>query len=305
MTLKPDLSIEETEVIPSQVKVTRLTYAEADALITAGESAVLTALAALAEQNVERRLDTGAVIIELPEAHISVSLGQNSEENRISVEPAAAYRSAGMVRECMLWAGEGIARWAMQKQLPFPYISQEAGELPDRRLYGLAGAWQLRRCMRPRTMSGKPAVHWGLGLDQYAQVSSPLRRYLDLLCHQQIRAWLNSGLYKGLKPLNEEEVLYRAAAAEAAVAAVNRAERASRAHWITVYLAEELRHGMGDSRWEGVVLDRKGNKGTVIIPALGLETQLGLRGNEEANDKVILSLSRVKIPEGEAVFSLQ
>ena len=292
--LKPDLNIEETEIIPSLVKVTRLTYEEADRIINDGSNA-LAALSALAGQNLERRLDSGAVVIELPEAHIRVS--GEGQEKKISVEAIGRYRSAEMIRECMIWAGEGAARWALQRQLAFPFISQEAGELPGKRLAGFAGAHQIRRCMRGRTLSAKPAVHWGLGLDAYTQVTSPLRRYTDLLCHQQIRLFLGSGAYQGQKPLGEEEILLRALAAEAAAAITVRAERASRAHWLAVYLADKK-----DSLWDGVVLDRKGNKGTLIVPALGIETQVNLRGNEEPNENVKLKFSSVKIPEGEINF---
>ena len=305
--LKQDLSIGEIDIIPSLLRVTRLSYEEADGLIAAAESGkggnagtALAALAALAERNVERRLDTGAVVIDFPDAHIHVKLGDQGESgssfavNSISVEPIGSYRSADMVRECMIWAGEGAARWALQKQAPFPFISQEAGELPGKRLSGFAGAWQLRRCMRPRSLSAKPGVHWGLGLDAYTQVTSPLRRYTDLICHQQIRAVL-----RGKKPFGEEEVLFRVSAAEAAASAAIRAERASRAHWLAVYLSDKK-----GSVWEGVVLDRKAHKGTVIIPGLGLETQISLRGNEELNDTVRLSLLSVKIPEGEVGFGI-
>ena len=328
--LNPDFTIKETDIMPSLIRVTRLTYAEADALIDgAGDSnskaaTLLSALAHIAEHNVERRLDTGAVIIDLPEVHIHVELGENGE-NKVSVEPHNLYRSTSLVRECMVLAGEGAARWALQRRLPFPYISQEAGELPAKRLDGLAGAWQLRRCMRPRALSAKPGVHWGLGLDEYTQVTSPLRRYTDLLCHQQIRAWLNKnggGTAQGEEPLDEEEVLLRVSAAEAAAAAATRAERASRAHWLAVYLSDNLqfdnlrfgkrrfdnRHLANQDKkeltWEAVVLDRKGNRGTVIIPALGLETQVNMNGSEKPNDKVNLKLSLVKIPEGEAGFNL-
>jgi len=308
LVLNPDLTIKETEIFPSVVKVTRLTYAEADAIIDGGgkdgggqTAAILSALAGIAERNAERRLDTGAVMIDLPEAHIHVSLGAGGE-NSVCVQQISSRRSADMVRECMVLAGEGAARWALQRRLPFPYISQEAGELPEKRLEGLAGAWQLRRCMRPRSLSAKPGVHWGLGLDEYTQVTSPLRRYTDLLCHQQIRAWLNRNEGRGEEPLTEEEVLFRVSAAEAAAAAASRAERASRAHWLAVYLLEKMPEK--DTMWEAVVLDRKGNKGTVIIPALGLETQVSMRGTEKPNDSVTLALSSVKIPEGEAGFAL-
>jgi len=299
IVLKPDLTIDEVDISPSTIKVTRLSYEEADNLIAAADAGkgseagnTLAALAALAERNVERRLDTGAVVIDLPDAHFKVHLGQNPDENSISIEPIGSFRSADMVRECMIWAGEGAARWALQKQVPFPFISQEAGELPEKRLPGLAGAWQLRRCMRPRNLSAKPGVHWGLGLDSYTQVTSPLRRYTDLICHQQIRSVL-----RGEKPFGEEEVLFRVSAAEAAASAASRAERASRAHWLSVYLSDKK-----NSAWEGVVLDRKANKGTVIIGSLGLETQISLKGNEEPNDTVNLCLLSAKIPEGETGF---
>jgi exoribonuclease-2 len=308
--LKPNLAIADIEIFPSLVRVTRLSYEKADTLIAEGgkDGEVLAALSALAERNTERRLDTGAVMIDLPEVHIEVSVGNNEEslvseasvsENRVSVEPIGSYRSADIVRECMVLAGEGAARWALQRKLPFPFISQEAGELPEKRLTGFAGAWQLRRCMRPRSLSSKPAVHWGLGLDEYTQVTSPLRRYTDLICHQQIRAWLAREAGREQQPLGEDEILFRAGAAEAAASAVIRAEKASRAHWIAVYLS-----GKKDSLWDGVVLDRKGSRGTVIIPALGIETQLNLRGNENPNDKISLSFSSARIPEGEVFFSL-
>lgn len=301
ITLKPDLTIGEIEIAPSLIRVKRLSYAEADKLITGEKNennsaalrTMLQTLSGLMERNTERRLDTGAVMIDFPDAHIQV------KENRVSVEPIGQYRSADMIRECMILAGEGTARWALQRKLPFPFISQEAGELPGKRLPGLAGAWQLRRCMRPRALSAKPAVHWGLGLDEYTQVTSPLRRYIDLVCHQQIRAFLSAGAYRELSPLNEDEVLFRISAAEAAASAANRAERASRAHWLAVYLLDKKA-----SLWDALVLDRKGNRGTVIIPALGFETQASLRGTVEPNEQVSLSLSSVRIPEGEVFFSM-
>ena len=93
--------------------------------------------------------------------------------------------------------------------------------------------------------------------------------------------------------------MFRASAAEAAAAAASRTEKASRAHWLAVYLSDK-KHSI----WDAVVLDRKGARGTVIIPALGIETQVNLRANGEPNENVRLSLSSVKIPEGELSFIL-
>jgi exoribonuclease-2 len=311
LVLTPEGAIAETAVMPSLVRVRRLTYAQADAEADAwvdapvgsvaapvGDPALrgdMAALFRLADRNLKRRLAAGAIPIELPEVHISVDEGQ------VAIKPDIPYRSAAMVRECMLLAGEGAARWAAcgpaGQRLPFPYVCQETGELPDGILPGLAGSYQLRRCMRPRSLSVKAGSHWGLGLDEYTQVTSPLRRYTDLLAHQQIRAALKAGIYRDRLPLGEDELLPVLAAGEAAAQAASQAERASRAHWTAVYLSDK-----GDSLWDGVLVDRKGNRGVVIIPDLGLETQVPLKGDLKPNDPVRLAVSSVRIPEGEAVF---
>ncbi|MDR0473477.1 MAG: RNB domain-containing ribonuclease [Treponema sp.] len=305
--LNKDLTIAQTSIFPSKILVTRLSYEEADILVedrarepadkaAAGET--LARLFDLAARNLERRLNTGAVQIEMPETHIHI-IGEG-DEKRISVEPVVPRRSSDMVRECMILAGEACAGWAIKNRLPIPFISQEEGELPGSsheaqgfRFKGLAGCWQLRRCMRPRSISVKPGVHWGLGLDQYTQVTSPLRRYTDLLCHQQIRAFLKQG-----PVLSKDEIILRIGIAEAAASAAVKAERASRQHWLAVYLS-----GKKDSSWEGVVLDVKGSRAAVLIPCLGIETQVNLKGNAEPNENIELVLLSVNIPEGEMLFT--
>jgi exoribonuclease-2 len=288
MILNEDSSIADTEIFPSFVNITRLTYEEADKKAASPEFApLLSSLCTVAEANFKRRQQNGAVSIDLPEVHISV-YGES-----VSIEPVKPSRAAFMVQECMLIAGEAAARWAMQRKIAFPFVSQDASELPKKLLPGFAGSYQLRRCMRPRALSTKPADHFGLGLAVYTQVTSPLRRYTDLLAHQQIRLFL-----RGEHPLSEEEVLMRLAASEAAALATVRAERASRAHWTAVYLFDKKQ-----SVWEGVLVEKKDNKSVVLIPDLGVETQVSIRSDFEPNEKIRLSLSSVRAPKAEILFN--
>jgi exoribonuclease-2 len=294
MTLNSGGEIENTEIFPSTVKVSRLTYKDADELadnsvynsIHSTEAAVLRDLFMLAERNFNRRSASGAINIELPEIHMELNQG------RVTIEPIVPYRSADMVRECMLLAGEGTGIWAMQRSVPFPYIEQEVAEIPDEIFPGMAGSYQLRRCMRPRLLSLKPGRHGGLGLNTYTQVTSPLRRYTDLLAHIQIRASLRGGAI-----LPPDETAARLAAGEAAAAAVTQAERASRGHWIMVYLSDKK-----DSVWDAIALEKKGNRWAAMIPALALETQVSLRKEIAPNEPLKLILKSVNIPRGEAVF---
>ena len=301
LRLVPGGAPENIEIFPSVVKVFRLSYEEADRIALArttdgGDSDAasdLAALISLGKANTARRVKAGAVMIDLPETHIAVDI----PGRRITVEPNVSNAATAMVRECMLLAGEAATYWASSRALPFPYICQESGDLPNDPLPGLAGSWQLRRCMRPRTLSVKPGAHAGLGLAGYTQVTSPLRRYTDLLTHQQIRAALGIGAYGGRRPLLEDELLPALAAGEASSAAVVHAERASRNHWLAVYLS-----GMKDSQWDGVILEKKGAYAVLIIPALGLETQISLKSEADLNDTVRLTLASVKIPQAQAVF---
>jgi exoribonuclease-2 len=151
--------------------------------------------------------------------------------------------------------------------------------------------------MRPRSVSARPGSHWGLGLDGYSQVTSPLRRYTDFLAHQQIHSWLHreSGIANET-PLDEEELLLRLAAGDVAASAVTQAERASKTHWTVVYLEELLSGGTGgELLWDAVITEKRANGLGVIIPDLGLETQTG--GTGSPNDPIKLSLKSVRIPE--------
>ena len=288
MTLDESSKIINTEIFASIVKVQRITYEQADKELNFKDterSDALRALYNLAQLNFKRRCAAGAVNIELPETRIYIEGGQ------VKIDRIPSYHSAFIVKECMIIACEGSAAWAAGNGLAFPFIGQEVemqGKIPQ----GIAGSWALRKCMRPRILSVKPARHQGLGLDIYTQVTSPLRRYTDLLTHMQIRAFLRGG-----KTLNADEISARLGYSEAASTAVVQAERSSNNHWTMVYLEDKK-----DSVWEAAVLEKKGGRWAVIIPALALETQAALHNDVAPNANVKLILKSVNIPKCEAVF---
>jgi len=109
-----------------------------------------------------------------------------------------------------------------------------------------------RRLFRPSQTKGVPEPHAGLGLDAYVRATSPLRRYQDLLAHQQIRTALRGG-----SVLPTEALAERYGVADVASAVVRRAERLSNQHWKLVYLQQ-------NASWEGdavVVLLRRQHDG--------------------------------------------
>jgi len=279
------------EIVPSWVRVTRLTYAEAETQLDAEP---LRGLYRLAQRHAARRRENGGVMLDLPEVKIRVVDGQ------VLIRPIVSLKSRMLVTEAMLLAGEAAARFALDHGIPFAFATQSPPDSSDRPtlraepqgVADLAGMFALRRALKPSEMSGLPAPHAGLGLEVYSRATSPLRRYLDLVAHQQLRAFL-----RGAELLESQEMLLRIGAAEAVTGLVNQAERLSNRHWTLVYL---LAHP--DWRGEGVLVEKHGAQGTLLIPELNLEPRVHLRGEWLLNSVAPLALVGVNLPELEAHF---
>lgn len=289
MRVDPEGSIAEAEVMTSTVKVRRTHYAEADRFMDADEAPELAALAGIAEARKARRLSQGAIEIDIPEVRVFVKNGQ------VEISELPETRSSGIVRELMLLAGEGLARWAWERKLPFPFYSQEAPAEAGAAAEGqtLSAQFARRRLMRGGITGPTPAAHRGLGLPFYAQATSPLRRYQDLLGHMQARAFL-----EGREVLSADEVMRKCAEALAGSAATRQAERSSELHWTLAWL---LQH----PGWEGEgVIVGAGGQGSwqVYIPSLGLETRLRLGPGHELDEKLTLRTARIDIPKLESSF---
>ncbi len=280
--------LENVEISPSLVRVTRLTYNEVETRLA---EEPFQNLYRLAQRYQQQRQKNGAVFIELPEVKVRVIDGQ------VVIRPLPPLRSRDLVTEAMLMAGEAAARFALERHIPFPFSTQSPPETPlraDQNPTGLAEMFALRRQLKPSQMKSAPSPHSGLGLTAYVQATSPLRRYLDLVVHQQLRAYL-----RGQPPLGTPELLERVGAAEAIRSSTRRAERFARKHWTLVYLQQHP-HWRGP----GVLVDKNGQRGTMLIPELDLETTLHLREDLPLNSEVTLTLTKMNLPELETHFKI-
>ncbi|MDX9826864.1 MAG: RNB domain-containing ribonuclease [Spirochaetia bacterium] len=309
----------ETSIFPSLVKVERLSYEAADDLLEAGDELLLS-MDRIARLRHRRRCANGAVDIDLPETSIRVDKAQ---PRFYPLEPT---RSSAVVREFMLLAGEAAGRWAKERDLPFVYSSQEAPQLPaslslcnrgaddepgdgSKDLDGensisLAEQYRRRKGMRASITGTEALAHRGLGLSFYSQVTSPLRRYQDLLSHYQIRAWLtreqgSGGVEKSAASpvLSTDEISRRCILAGQASAYTRQAERDSRLHWITWHVANNP--GL---RVKAVVLEVRERDAWVLIPELGYECAVGNRPALEPDQWIELTAQRAYLPGLELSF---
>ncbi|MCQ2589177.1 MAG: RNB domain-containing ribonuclease [Treponema sp.] len=285
LTMSEDSQIEECVIMKVNVQVKMISYEEAEQKKDTPE---LKPLFELARKNLKRRTENNAVNIQMPEVHIKV----DKETKKVSIEPHVQYESNAMIQEMMLLAGEGAAKFAFKNQLPFPFVSQEAPEFPENVPEGWAGEFARVKCMRKRSVGITPAPHAGLGLSFYSQVTSPLRRYSDLVAHQQLRAFID-----GRKVLGKDEMLERIAAGDAASLAAKKASRLSDTHWKLVYLLQNP-----DLEYEAFCIDKRGNDALMLIPSLDMQTTLKGFGEINLNDKVCVKCKAVNIPLQEVEF---
>ncbi len=302
ITLDTDMRIAAVEIVPSWVRVQRLTYEEAAARLEAGPLAALYRLA-LGYQ--ARREADGAFNIDLPEVDVRVEcstggVGRGARRSlegcQVFLRPVPPLPSRLLVENAMVLAGEAVARYAVEHAIPVAFATQDppdTAEQPDNA--GLAALIAFRRTLKRSQYHTSPGPHSGLGLPAYCQVTSPMRRYLDLVAHQQLRGHL---LDRPL--LSQEQILERVGAVEALLGPLRQAERQSDEHWKLVYL---LQHP--DWRGEGVVVERRERNHTVLIPELGLEPQVRLSGDPPLDSTVRLAVSHVDLPRLDARFRAQ
>ncbi len=276
--LNDDNSINECQIFKTKVNVKRLTYEQATEQKNSPE---LKPLFEIAEKNIARRKKSGATNIDLPEVHMSV----DPETKKVSISPLVRYEADSMVCEMMLLAGEGAANFAFRNKIPFPYVSQEAPTFPEKVLPGLAGQFQLLRCMHKRSVGITPAMHSGLGIAIYSQVTSPLRRYSDLVAHQQLRAFLN-----GQKLIDKDSMLERISQGDAASVAARKASRLSETHWKLIYLIQT-------PEWQGeaICVDKKFDDPLFMIPSLAMQATIKGVQNTELNEKITVKVNSLDI----------
>jgi exoribonuclease-2 len=114
-------------------------------------------------------------------------------------------------------------------------------------------------------MSVSPVRHASLGLDYYAQVTSPIRRYSDLLAHFQIKAHLRGDEL----PFSEVDVEHITVGILSTVQESNFLERQTNRYWSLEFLRRNM-----DEIWTSMMLrwlrEHEG-LASVMLEDLGLE----------------------------------
>lgn len=220
VTIAPDGEVTEASIYPARIRISqRLNYDRVDQILAdpefSGELADSLAKLNLAASCLrERRRRAGAMLIQRREAKVRV----HGDDIQIEVLDTGS-PSRLLVGEFMVLSNYVAAKYAADHRIPIIYRVQPLGS------GDFAG-------QRPR-LSLYPEYHAGIGLDYYAQFSSPIRRYADLVLQRQLIAALATPDHFSY---SQEELLAVLAGAENAEADGRELERRAKRYWILHYL---------------------------------------------------------------------
>ncbi|MEJ2464143.1 MAG: RNB domain-containing ribonuclease [Candidatus Thiodiazotropha sp.] len=268
---------DQVEIKLSWLTVERISYASAEERL---QEPLFAALAEKARRYRARRMAAGAAAINLPEVKLKVVDGE------VEIHPLPRLNSREMVTDLMLMAGEAVANYCQRHEIPIPFATQAPPDAPTTP-EDLAGMYAYRRYFKPTQIKTQPEPHSGLGLANYTRATSPLRRYSDLLTHQQLRAHL-----AGSEPLDIHAVSERIALSEAGGMANRKTERVSNNHWRLIYLRDHP-----DWQGDAVVVAKDGERATALIPALGMEARVRIKGPAGLNDTIRLTPREIDLPD--------
>jgi len=284
ITLKDDGSIDKYEAVLSRVKVTRLTYTQVrDTIISSPFDEIFQ----MTRKYRNFRKSQNAIFLSFPEVRIRV------ENGKVSIKQLPEMNSKDMVTDAMLMAGEAAARFAIDNKIPFPFTTQPIPETIENPA-DCAGMFCYRRKLKPSEVKSSPDQHAGLGVKAYSRATSPLRRYIDLVAHQQIHAFIGN-----TPPLDNQEIMNRIGLSAAVVGSAQNLERQSNLHWTLVYLLQNP-----DWQGKGIAVEIRERFSIVLIPEIALETRISSQTTLSPNQEILLKVISVDLPGLTAHFTI-
>ena len=249
---------DSVDVQLTRLRVTRLTYAQAQTDLEAGDD-LLNQMWTLAKASRALRESEGAMSIDLPEVNIKVD-----GAGQIAITPLPRSDSRFIVQECMTLAGWAAAIFADDLELALPFATQDPPHRSSLPGESMPAQWARRKTLSRTRFQPLLGPHSGMGLDAYAQATSPMRRYLDLVVHQQLRSAILD-----TEPLSGKDIAARVAESQMASAATRTAEREARRHWTLVSMSRQP-----ERVYRAVVVERRQAQATLLLPELALDVAL-------------------------------
>jgi exoribonuclease-2 len=240
-------------------------YPDAEAAIGARGDLGLVSAFDLASRLFENRLRHGAAVIQKPDPLVTLSGGPQDVRVHVELKPPAP-RAELVVSELMILVNAGLAAWARERDIPMLFRTQDIALPPEACGVFAEPAESLRvmKLLVPPILETQPRRHAALGVAAYAPLSSPLRRYTDLVNLAQIE-----GALSGSGPrFTREELDALLPELNARLSSVAQIQRYRPRYWKLLYLAQNK-----GATWPAVLVDEAGAYPTLALPELQIHVR--------------------------------
>jgi exoribonuclease-2 len=197
-----------------------------------------------------------------------------------------------MVAEYMILANHLAALFLKEKGIPAIYRGQmePREKVPSMPRFDPLLAYQLRRILNRGEISTRPIKHAGLGTEAYVTLTSPIRRFYDLLVERQILGYL-----RGLAILPESELEKIITQVGPTLSKVGLVEELSERYWILRFLEKRI-----GSTTPAVILDRFSHRYLVYLEEYLMELDMSPTAGREfvPGDQVLVRVDRVHARSG-------
>lgn len=288
--------VRDFKFVPSKIKVKRqLSYKDADSLVKTDLH--LKKLYEISKALKTRRQEDGALIMAMPS--LSVYLKQDGliGTSLINWDNPGRF----LITEMMVLANYLAAKFLKDAETPCIYRTQAE---PSQRVIGsLENNPDIFSCLTQRRYlsrvhwSLQPKPHRGMGLDVYTQISSPLRRFFDLIIQHQVKS---AALGRSWTFTHEQLTHYKNMVEPALKNAIN-VQTSRKRYWLQKYFET-----LGSRTFEALVVVQMPYKWRLFISEFMLDVEIDKQDHQDlaAGDVVMLKIKKVNARANVLKFDL-
>ncbi len=274
----------------------RLHYSDADVLIGQGEDNTAQKLRELlncAKQLQVQRQADGALTLQRPEYKIKVNAGEVTIDMIDTNSPSRL-----LVAEMMILANHIAAKYAYLHQIPLIYRVQSPPLEPITKTMTSdpLALHKIRRLLGRSSLSLEASRHSGLGLSMYTQLTSPLRRFADLVMQRQLMAHLVDEEL----PYDKDELLKVLETADRTVRSARQIEGEAKKRWFMQYLKQSY----SDVPLEAIVVNEVKGGYKVELQPWGVEAYLATTQTLEPAQYVTTIAEKIRVKAGNVRLKL-
>jgi exoribonuclease-2 len=240
----------------------------------------------------QKRQDAGARHLNLPQ------VGVKFKDNVVEIKGEDSSPSRELVAEFMLMAGSAVAQFAINNGILLPFVTQDESDFElDREAAAIAPLSQQFKMTKQFSKSiikttAKP--HFGLGLDAYVRITSPLRRYLDLVAQQQLIAFMMEQTM-----FEKQEIHLKMQQSNQILANVRKATNNATMHAKLIYFKQ-------NPSWqaEATIINVREDKIIFCIESLAMMNQIKTKKDFVLDEKVNIKVRKIDLINLDIKFEL-